>query len=483
MGKVIEINVPVINYISEVRDNDVSDNQDVQRYFCSSDEFVDGIGVTALTQDYMPPLILAEVPLNDDIVQKYIVDGLQRTTALLMIRFGNHKFSAKTEDSEIEYQTKVIDENGKIVRDDDGNILWEKKIFDLKGKTYDDFPNELKKRFDNYQIKIATYPNCDMKKVSKLVRKLNNHKGMNTSQRALTWLPTYARKVKNIAEEGFFKNSIEYSDTCRKNGEYLQVVCRSVMNVFHFDSYKRGAKEVCDYLEDNGSMEEFNTIQKYFQRIENACGEECKTILVKKDIPVWLAVFHKFAKTGMDDSKFADFLKELVASLHSKEINGRSYDSLDKEPGTTDKKLVNAKIDTYTALMNEYLQIKNNVYDVKTDEVDTVTNDTVIGFVQNNVNAKVDDEDISFYEDMVDDCVKIDSPVYIACKTALVAIMAYACMNDQDLSFEDWIKKYESNNSSFSHDQKVNYTYMKHDFDEFVKNVEENSKQKNAAVA
>ena len=108
----------------------------------------------------------------------------------------------------------------------------------------------------------------------------------NTSQRALTWLPTYARKVKNIAEEGFFKNSIEYSDTCRKNGEYLQVVCRSVMNVFHFDSYKRGAKEVCDYLEDNGSMEEFNTIQKYFQRIENACGEECKTILVKKDIPV-----------------------------------------------------------------------------------------------------------------------------------------------------------------------------------------------------
>ena len=61
----------------------------------------------------------------------------------------------------------------------------------------------------------------------------------------------------------------------------------------------------------------------------------------------------------MDDSKFADFLKELVASLHSKKINGRSYDSLDKEPGTTDKKLVSAKIDTYTELMNEYLQIES----------------------------------------------------------------------------------------------------------------------------
>ena len=185
----------------------------------------------------------------------------------------------------------------------------------------------------------------------------------------------------------------------------------------------------------------------------------------------------------MDDSKFADFMKALVVNLHSKEINGYSYDSLDKEPGTTDKKLVSAKMDTYTALMNEYLQIKSNVDDVKTDEEDTVTNDTVIGFVQNNVNAEVNGEDISFYEDMVDDCVKIDSPVYTACKTALVAIMAYACMNDRDLSFEDWIKKYESNNSSFSPDQKVNYTYMKHDFDEFVKNVEENSKQKTVAVA
>ena len=137
--------------------------------------------------------------------------------------------------------------------------------------------------------------------------------------------------------------------------------------------------------------------------------------------------------------------------------------------------------------MNEYLHINEDPIDDKkseeSEESNTVTNDTVIGFVQSNVNAKVDDEDISFYEDMVDDCVKIDSPVYIACKTALVAIMAYACMNDQDLSFEDWIKKYESNNSSFSPDQKVNYTYMKRDFDEFVKNVEENSKQKTVAVA
>ena len=65
MNKVREENIPVINYTGEVKDGDVSDNQDVQRYFCSDKPFVNGIGVTVLTGDYLPPLIitLAVAPL------------------------------------------------------------------------------------------------------------------------------------------------------------------------------------------------------------------------------------------------------------------------------------------------------------------------------------------------------------------------------------------------------------------------------------
>lgn len=468
-NKVREENIPLINYISEVKDGDVSDNQDVQRYFCSDKTFVNGIGVTILTGDYLPPLILAEVPLNEDIVQKYIVDGLQRTTALMQIRYGNHKFTGAIEDSEIEYQEKQVDENGKFLKDDDGNFVWEKKTFDIKNKTYDDFPKELKKRFDNYQLRIATYQNCDMKKVSKLVRKLNVQRGMNTSQRALTWIPTYARKIKNIADEGFFKNSIEYSDTARKNGEYMQSVCRSVMNVFHFDDYKRGAKEICDYLEDNSNIEEFNTIHEYFQRIEAACKDTCKDILVKKDIPVWLTVFSKFVESGLQDSKFADFIHELSGKLHSKDVNGVSYDSLNKESGTTDKKLVVAKINTYTALMNEFFTTETNSTEVENDNIEENEQDnseeTTLSFVQENVNPEATEEDIDEYTDLVDYCfnhnqIKIDIPLYQKCQMALIALMAYACKNNREDDFEKWIKTYQ-NQTNFSLSQKDNYTYMK----------------------
>lgn len=461
MNKVREENIPVINYVSEVRDGDVSDNQDVQRYFCSDKAFVNGIAVTILTGDYLPPLILAEVPLGEGIVQKYIVDGLQRTTALMMIRYGNHKFTGAIEDSKIEYQSKILNESGVAIRDEDGNFVWEKKIFDIKGKTFDDFPNELKKRFDNYQLRIATYQNCTMEKVSKLVRKLNQHKSMNVSQQSITWIPTYARKIKAIADGQFFKNSIEYNDNHRKNGEYLQVVYRTVMNIFHFDNYKKEAKKICNYLEDNSSINEFNIVQNYFNRIEQVCGDKFKDIFIKKDIPIWISVFDKFAKLNLPDVKFAEFLASLSTELHEKVVNGNSYDSLNRERNTTDKGLVTRKIDTYTTLMMEYFQFEDKMENNSLDE-------TMLSLVRENVDSEATDEDVELYSDMVDDYVKIDSEVYKSCKTALIVLMAYACKNEQDSNFGKWIKNYK--NGNFSPSQKTNYLYLKHDFDSYLEN-------------
>lgn len=466
MNKVREESIPVINYVSEVRDGDVSDNQDVQRYFCSDKAFVNGIGVTVLTGDYLPPLILAEVPLGDGIVQKYIVDGLQRTTALMMIRYGNHKFTGTIEDSEIEYQTKQFDENGVAIRDEDGNFVWEKKVFNIKNKTYDDFPNELKKRIDKYLIRIATYQNCTMEKVSKLVRKLNQHKAMNVSQQSITWIPTYARKVKQIADGKFFKNSIVYNDTHRKNGEYLRAVCRSVMNVFHFDDYKKEAKKICNYLEDNATMEEFNTIQKYFERMEAACGERFKDIFVKKDIHVWVTVFDKFAKLNFPDEKFAEFVETLRKELHNKIVDGVSYDSLDKERGTTDKGLVAKKVEVLTTLMMEFLQVEEEVAveENSVEKENIKTNDNVLSFVQENVNKDLTEEDVALYSDMLDDYVKVDSPIYEKCQTALIALVAYACQENRDKDFGEWIEMHQ-NQKNFAPKQKTNYTFMKSSFD------------------
>ena len=57
--------------------------------------------------------------------------------------------------------------------------------------------------------------------------------------------------------------------------------------------------------------------------------------------------------------------------------------------------------------------------------------------------------------------------MYKECRTALIALMAYACQNENDQDFEKWVQNYR-NKSDFSSSQKVNYTYMKRSFDNYT---------------
>ena len=89
-------------------------------------------------------------------------------------------------------------------------------------------------------------------------------------------------------------------------------------------------------------------------------------------------------------------------------------------------------------------------------------------FVKENVSDDIDLEDVEIFKSMVDDCVRIDTPVYEKCQTALIALMGFACREDKDKDFEEWVQMYSNTNTEFSNSQKINYTYMKRDFDRFM---------------
>lgn len=74
----------------------------------------------------------------------------------------------------VTYQRKAKDENGNIKRDPKGEIIWENADFDIRNKTYEQLPDELKARFNGYQLEVAIHQNCDTTEISKLVRKYNN---------------------------------------------------------------------------------------------------------------------------------------------------------------------------------------------------------------------------------------------------------------------------------------------------------------------
>lgn len=486
--KVIEKVMSVESYLDDIVSENISDNQDVQRNFCSSNAFVDGIIMTILTDDYLPSLILGEIA-KDGIVEQYLVDGMQRTGALRKFRFEGYKVGKGAEETIVEYQRKKKDENGVIVRDAEGLPEWETAEFDMKKKGYDDLPPELKKRFNNFQAKVAIHQGCQsMRDISKLVRKYNINTAMNANQKSFTYLDLYARKVKTIAASDFFNESAALNDKQNAKGLWENMVIRSVMTVFHLDSYKKAAKDIAVFLNTNASDVEFEQFQHLANSLSDVVGDAYKDLFVPKNIPVWFAAYNHFTEFGIENIKFRKFLDAFKENLHmspvecsyeSKDLNGDiTWDKLDGLRGTTDNGLVKAKIETLCLLIDEFFGIKTEektkIEAVEKEDNNTVeeTNeveiDPVLKFAQDNVRDTIEPEDIALYKDFLSDFVKDESPIYKAGEETVIALMAYATDIEKDAEFSEWIDRENSKNNTYSSSHKTNFTYLKRDFDEFL---------------
>lgn len=95
------------SYLDKFKEGDVKGDADTQRAMgCYTDRMFNELVVSVLIGEYIPPLILGE---TSNYSESYVEDGLQRTTALSMFRYGNKAVSKDITDSEIAYQVKVKD--------------------------------------------------------------------------------------------------------------------------------------------------------------------------------------------------------------------------------------------------------------------------------------------------------------------------------------------------------------------------------------
>lgn len=443
--------------------------EEANRYFCR-----------ILSNLPIPEIILCEQK-KKGLTISHLIDGLQRLSYAEAFKENRIKIgSAGAERHLIQYRDYVLDDNGNRVLDEDGLPEYEMKIFDVIGKYYKDLPDELKKRFNNFNINVTKFFDCTDEQIADHIRDYNNHASMNKEQGGfLNVSAQTAGYIKNISQKNtFFKNCGKFTDNNVIKGKLERVVAESIMLMFFRDSWKAKLDTIYKYVDENATEQQFLKLNSHFNRLELALGEDnkdLKLLLTPTTMPMWIAVFDKFTTYNMDDSNFVDFLNAYNTELKDKEIDGVSMADF-KDQQTKKKATITGKIDLLVKLMNEFLHIditetsSTEVENNNTEEnAEDNTEESVLSFVQENANPNVTDEDINLYTDMVEDCVKIDDPVYKECGTALVALMAYACQNDKDQDFEKWIENYR-NKSEFSQSQKVNYTYMKRSFDNFVAN-------------
>ncbi|MDE7352508.1 MAG: DUF262 domain-containing protein [Acetatifactor sp.] len=339
-------------YLNKVKDFDIRNDADVQRQFVWNNEQINELIVTVLTEDYIPPIILGE----EDNSQLWIVDGGQRTAALKKYRYGNYRITAATENSIIPYKVKARDEAGRVRMDEEGNIIWEDAFFDIKNKTYEKLPEELKKRMDEYQIDTVIHEHCDNHRISQLIKRYNNHTSMNTNQKAFTHIDNFARDIREIMDGRFFVDFSEFTESERMKGVVERVVVETVMCSNHLEDWKKQTKAACTYLNQNAEKAEFERLSQNLHRLEQVITEDVKSIFNSKDSFLFLTLFDRFAKRGLEDSVFVDFLREFKSHLRCARTGGVLFDEIDRDKGTKDRVVIEAKLNVLEGMLKKFLK-------------------------------------------------------------------------------------------------------------------------------
>lgn len=440
-------------YTKNVSEGYITNDADTQRNPAWK-PIVDGLSVTILTDDYISPIILAE----EDSGQIHIVDGGSRTAAFQMIRFGNYKIKSSVENPIIPYKKLVKDENGKI--------KFEDAEFDIRNKTFDQFPKELQKKFDEYQIETVIHEHCNKEKIATYMIRYNTRKNFTANQKQFLYVPKFAEQIRDITKRSFFVNNCDIKDSDKENGILERTITESVMVINYKDNWNKNGKKIATYINDNATEEQFEKLNNNIARLENIVTDDTKSLFNAKDSFIWFAFFEKFTELGFDDNKFAEFLRAFVSGLRNKSVDGKLFDKVDEVGSTKDKSVILSKLHILETLMYEFLNIKKE--DLK--EID------VLEFVKENVNSEINNDDIELYNDCLDSMtIELDQNNRLLNKQnkpSLLAVVAYACNEDKDYYMEEWFEKFANNHNTYIVNQKENFEMMKDSFENYLSKME-----------
>lgn len=358
MTKIRKQTYSLDQYLKEMKSEKIRSDQDCQRLSGQwNQNMVNELIATVLTENYILPIILGEETVNG-ITRQWIIDGLQRSSSLSMFRYANTRITKNLDEYMVTYQRKILDSNGKPQRDGSGEILWESATLDIRNKTYEQLPEELKDRFAGYQIEVAIHQDCEATEISKLVRKYNNHTAMNQAQKAFTYVDTFAKEIRDLTENKFFLDVYTCSRNDRKNGTIERVIGETALLCNYPDLYRKDTKMNFKALNENASLSDFDALNNLLSRLtaslENT--KEIRALFNSKNAHIFITAFKAFTESGHEDKDFGKFLEWFVNGGNETVIDGKSWETWNENKATRDTNIVRGKIDYIVALFQKYFE-------------------------------------------------------------------------------------------------------------------------------
>lgn len=343
-------------YLKQLNAETIRTDQDCQRLSGQwKPNMVGELIATVLTDNYIPPIILGEETSNG-ISKMWIIDGLQRSSSLSLFRYGNIKIAKSIDEYIVTYQRKILDGNGNPKRDSQGEIIWEAVEYDIRGKSYEQLPGELRDRFDSYQIECVIHQDCEAMEISKLVRRFNNHVSMNTAQKAFTYSDEFASEIRSIAGNRFFLDVYTCSRNDRKNGTVERVIGETALLCNYPDLYRKDTKINFKALNENASLSDFDNLNDLLTRLTASVGDkkEIRGLFNSKHSHIFITVFKRFLELGYEEKEFKKFIEWFTNGGNQTEIDGTTWEILNENKATRDTAVVRGKIDYIVALFGKY---------------------------------------------------------------------------------------------------------------------------------
>ena len=417
-----------------------------------TDEAQSGLIGSVIKGEDVDSIKICEQILSSTEFILWLIDGLQRLTVLESYRNNAFKIGKSLEMPYVYYQKENKDGEMETIK------------YDLRGRYFEDLPEELQDAFDSYAIDVVKHLDCTDEEVAYHIGRYNRQTSMNTNQKNILPMYKVAGFIKKISDNNiFFEECGSYTEIEIRKGVVDRVVSESIMTMFHLDNWSKG-KAMSKFLNENATQREFEIFESELDRLYKIIDKKTTGKLFNsKNSFIWFAAFHKFTRYGVDDLKFKDFLIAFQNGLHSKtfeEYDNYSFDTYENNKSTKDKKVVLAKLDMLDKLMREYLHIE----DTENDEFEE---SSVLDFVKNNVNPDTTEEDIEEYEEFYEDDLKIEvdnsSKLLEESNTkSMLALVAYVMNSNIKLNaFKKWLVDFFAQNNTYKTNQTENYIYMR----------------------
>lgn len=425
--------------------------------FMWSEEQINKFYTRILNNQPIPEIIVCEQVVDGQKIS-FLIDGLQRLSYAELFKNNIRPVKAKgAEFTHIKYKKRVVDENG--------NIKVVEELFDIVGKKYEDLPEFLQKRFDNFNVSVTRFFNCTSEMIDYHIRNYNSHTSMNKVQYSATNASNVTvGNIKKLSQRhSFFKDIVKINNKNVKDGSWDEVVGRAIMTTYFLDDWKREVKDVFMFLDENSTTEQFETLKKHLDRLVEMIGDNSlKELFTTGNTHIWLAVYDKFTKLGVDDSKFVDFMRSFVKEIHKKDEDTTDFvKNTYKSRQSRDKSVIIGKIDGLYGLLCEFLHInKEDVEEinykefVKANVEDIIDSDIEeIQMVANNVSEEVDEDSWMISEQ--------NYPSYLA-------IVGVAFRKEEEDKLKEWLPIYVKANQFIRNQQKA-FLHMKESFEMYLK--------------